>query len=82
MQRFTVWLESKKPVPLIPPSDRLVQLIVAAGAGGISYSDLIHGIELDREVIDGLLDALVNLGMVEASGVGEGRVYRYSCRLT
>jgi hypothetical protein len=80
---FTTWLEDRrqKHGPLVPECDRLIQLILTAGPTGLTYSQLISASDLDRPVIDALFDSLVQVRMVQATGAGLGRRFRYCCRL-
>jgi hypothetical protein len=80
---FITWLEDRrqKQGPLVPEADKIIQRIILAGRGGLTYSQLISTSELDRPVIDALLDSLVQLRMVQATGAGLARRFRYCCRL-
>lgn len=80
MQTFKTWLENRQSAPLIPEADRLIGLILSAGSAGVSRAEL-SGIALPREVIDELLNSLLRLGMIRATGSGQTAVYRYCCRL-
>jgi len=80
---FTIWLERRhqQPGPLVPEVDKILKWIITAGPGGIHYGKLLAASELEKGVVDALLDGFYGLGLVSVSGSGIGRVYRYCCKL-
>ena len=80
MTTFKIWLERRKPGPLVPESDKIVRFIQQAGQRGITRADL-YGAKLDRHLIDDLVINLSQLGMISVTGSGQGQVIRYSCRI-
>lgn len=81
--RFSVWLEARRSErgPLVQRVDQIAALIIAAGAAGITHSDLISAIDLDRRVVTNVLKALLDIGLITATGSGLSTVFRYCCKL-
>ena len=79
--QFVQWLERRKPAPEISESDRLMRVIMQAGAGGIAEGDLKKRTDLPRETVDQLLAGLLGLGLVVVTGQYGQRVFRpTNCR--
>jgi hypothetical protein len=84
MQRypqFSTWLESRRHGPHGQRVDQIAARILAAGAAGISYSDLISRANLARDIVDALLNNMLDLGIVNATGSGLERRFFYCCRV-
>ena len=71
---FHEWLTARNQVE-IPDATRVTDLIVQAGAAGISHRDLRRAVELEPETLDGLLTALVGVGQIAVALVNGERVY-------
>jgi hypothetical protein len=74
---FAGWLREHGSRPVqVPEATRLVHLIAAAGPAGVSRGQLGGTIDLPREVLDELLDALVRAGQLRWATEGGLEVYR------
>ena len=74
---FAGWLRGHESKPVrVPEATRLVHLIAAAGPAGVSRGQLGGAIDLPREVVDQLLDALVRAGQLRRATEGGVEVYR------
>ena len=65
---FSHWLEQKH----VPDSDRIAMIVQSAGQAGIPETKLRSGIELPKQLVDELLQALVDariVRVVERDGV-------------
>ncbi len=51
----------------MPEADKIVPLVAQAGSRGMARGEIGRVIELDREVLDELLAALVSVGLLTAS---------------
>ena len=70
---FTNWLHKR--LNGLPDADKLVQLIQAAGASGIPEGELRSAVDLPRQLVDNLLQALVGSRQVGVINRGGKRVY-------
>ena len=61
---------------LAPESERILPLIAAAGALGMSRKQIGSAVDLDRDVLDQLLAGLVGIGMLTVAWEGGVWVYR------
>ena len=52
---------------LTPEADRVLPLVVAAGSMGMNRYQIGSAVDLDRDVLDELLDGLVQMGMLLVS---------------
>jgi hypothetical protein len=59
---FESWLDRRRRGP--PEADRVLPLVAAAGASGMSRRQIGHAVRLDRDVLDELLDGLVRSGLL------------------
>jgi hypothetical protein len=76
---FAGWLREHESWPVrVPEATRLVQLVAAAGSAGVTRGQLGGAIDLPREVLDQLLDALVQAGQLRRAAEGGLDVYRGS----
>jgi hypothetical protein len=66
---FNAWLLQR-----LPDSDRLTLLIQAAGTNGIPEGELRSRVELPKKLVDELLQALLQSGMVGVCEKGGKRV--------
>ena len=80
-QNFSIWLEARRRTqgPLVPEIDKIAAIIVSSGASGVTYRDIQSRVRLDRPLINQVLNALLGLGMVTATGNGLGRRFYYCC---
>ena len=60
----------------LPESERLLPLLRAAGATGMTRLQVGNAIELDRDTLDELLGGLVGAGMLILARDTRGPVYR------
>jgi len=60
---FTHWLQQKH----TPDSDKIAMHIQSAGENGIPETQLRSGIELPKQLVDDLLQALVDARMVRVA---------------
>jgi len=79
MLTFSRWLErfhytDKKPGPVMPQADQVWVLIRDAGRKGISRGELGAAIDLERETLDDVIQALT--GRVKVSMKRGQRIYR------
>ncbi len=75
MQTFTAWLESRTDQPPLPETTRLTRLIATAGPNGVTARDLRRAVDLDRDLVDQLLAAMVAAGIVATATVDGETVY-------
>jgi len=59
---FIEWEKRRK---LAPEADRVLPLIAAAGTTGMTRAQIGHAVKLDREVLDEMLNALVQIGLLK-----------------
>ncbi len=78
MVKFSEWVASRKPGPLVPQADKVLHLIQQAGPQGISRGELGANVKLERDTLDSVIQALVDFGQVVVSMEGDQRIYR--CR--
>jgi hypothetical protein len=57
---FKTWLHRRRRclVELAPEADKVLPLVAGAGTNGITRRQLGHTLDLDREIVDALLDCL------------------------
>lgn len=60
----------------MPEADKIVPLVAQAGSRGMARGEIGRVIELDREVLDELLAALVSVGLLTASVEDGYQVFR------
>ena len=61
---------------LEPEADRVVPLIAAAGSNGMNRKQLGSALDLDRDVLDELLDGLVSAGLLSMAWENGVPVFR------
>lgn len=66
---------------LTPEADKIVPLVAAAGASGMSRKQLGSAVELDRDVLDELLAGLVRLRILSLASEHGIPVYRAGIRI-
>lgn len=71
---FTSWEQRRRNIS--PEADRIYPLVKAAGVYGMSRKEIGSAVDLDREVLDQLLNGLVSAGMLMSSRDARGPVYR------
>lgn len=77
MRTFSNWIEERRHLH-IPASDRVVPLVAAAGAAGMTRRQIGSAIDLEPRVLDALLDALVRSGLLSVTWHDGFLVYRAS----
>jgi hypothetical protein len=74
---FTEWLRHRPAKPVeVPEATRALQIIAAAGPGGVTRHQLRGAIRLPPKVLDQLLAALLQAGQISLSWQGDGYVFR------
>ncbi len=75
---FLSWLYRKenRPDRHIAQADKLMPLLQQAGPGGMTRRQLGSAVDLDPNILDELLAALVSSGIVSLDQVGGGPRYR------
>jgi hypothetical protein len=75
---FKSWRKRKHGVDNpAPEADRIVPMVAATGMVGMSRQQIGHAVDLDRDVLDELLDGLVQLGLLFVADMeGRRQVYR------
>lgn len=76
---FKTWEQRRR---LQPDADRLLPIIGAAGATGVSRRQLGHAVDLDRDVLDQLLSGLVEFGLLTLTTGAGGPVYRITSSIS
>lgn len=61
---------------LVPVADTILPLVAQRGAQGISRGEIGRLVDLDRDVLDELLDGFVRAGMLVLSNMNCVRTYR------
>lgn len=74
---FDSWLAHRTNTPhaIVPKADRVVPLVRASGRQGMTRYQLGAAVDLERDVLDELLDGLVRLGALEATDRSGVRTY-------
>jgi len=70
---FTAWEQRRRSIS--PKADRILPLVKAAGAYRMTRRQIGHAVDLDRDVLDQLLNGLVSAGMLMSSRDARGPVY-------
>ena len=74
---FTSWVRHRHGNDnLTPEVDKVVPLVAAAGASGMSRRQLGSAIKLDRDVFDELLAGLVRSGLLTVADENGFKVFR------
>lgn len=60
----------------VPQTDRVLPLVTAAGATGMTWKQLASAVPLDRQLLDDLLSGLVSTGLLAIAWEGGFPVYR------
>ncbi len=71
---FNNWMRRRRHIS--PESERILPIVKAAGAMGMSRKQIGHAVDLDRDVLDDLLAAMIGAGMLILSRDARGSVYR------
>ena len=61
---------------VMPEADRILPLLKAPGAMGMSRKQIGHAVEIDRDILDDLLASMVGASMLMLSRDAQGPVYR------
>lgn len=80
MQDFTRWIEeSHRLAQATSEGDKIEQILQAAGPAGVSESDLRKSVKLDRRILDGILNAMLQIKMIAAVERNGERVFLSTC---
>lgn len=73
---FCSWVEDRHPRldSHISQADKIVPLLQQAGPAGMTRRQLAGAIDLEREMVDALLTALLDTGQIRFDGAGRYRV--------
>lgn len=76
MPSFRPWVEQRhrRPDSHISQSDKIVPLLQQAGPVGMTRKQLGGAIDLEPELVDALLVALLGVGQIRTDGAGRYRV--------
>ena len=74
---FESWVRHRHGMDdVTPEADKIVPLVAAAGASGMSRRQLGNAIKLDRDVLDELLAGLVQAGLLVVASEDGMAVFR------
>ena len=71
---FKSWQNRRR--HLAPESERILPLVAAAGAAGMTRRQIRNAVELDQEVLDELLAGMVQIGLLTVMWRDGRPVYR------
>ena len=71
---FESWLDRRRRGP--PEAEKLVPLVAASGMVGMTRKQLGNAIDLERQVLDELLDGLVRSGLLTVTDENGLKVFR------
>jgi len=75
-QSFTSYVQRRERGDHIPKADRIVPLIVQAGQQGMTRKEIGAAVDLERDVLDQLLDGLVGFGLLTVGWENGVQVFR------